>query len=142
MVAENAQNVKALDAYTTWKNTLIKGTKKYLEVQMYREYQGKSIVYTYHSDNIPLIPNDDALVRNAIKDDRVLYAFSEIPDNVNLDDIEITVKTWEYDANSHYSDNSYYCEAYQCEVADYTERSNIKLVKEEKVKLTNLLKSE
>jgi len=27
--------------------------------------------------------------------------------------------------NSHYSDNSYYCEAYQCEVADYTERSKI-----------------
>jgi len=139
MVAENAQNVKALDAYTTWKNVLVRGEKRYLEVQMYREYQGKSIVYTYHSDDIQLIPNNDELVKKAIKDDRILYAFSEIPSNVNPNDIEIIIKTWEYDAKSHYADNSFYCEAYQCETSDYTQYSNIKLTKKEKIKLTDLL---
>jgi hypothetical protein len=132
LVAENAQHVRALDCYTSWKNVLLNGNKKYIEVEMYKK---NGIVYTYHLDDIPLIPNDNNMIEKAIKDDKILHAFAEIP---NLD-IEITIKTWVYNAESHYSENSFYCEAYQCEVSDYTEYSDIKLIKEEKVKLSDLL---
>lgn len=137
LLAENAQHIRALDCYTTWKNVLIGGNKRYIEVEMRK---GNGVVYTYHSDNnISLIPNDNKLIEKAIEDDRVLHAFAEIPNNIDLQNIEIIIKTWSYDAHSHYAENTYYCEAYQCEVSDYTEYSNIKLIKEEKVKLTDLL---
>jgi hypothetical protein len=136
ILAENAQHVKALDSYTTWKNVLISGNKKYVEVGMYK---GDGVVYTYHSDDIPLIPNDNDIIEKAIKDEEILYAFAEIPDDINLQNVEITIKKWEYDAHSHYAENTYYCEAYQCEVSDYTSYSDKKLLKEEKVKLTDLL---
>jgi hypothetical protein len=136
MLAENAQHTVALDSYTTWKNVLISGDKRYIEVGMHKN---NGTVYTYHSNDIPLIPNDNDIIERAIKDDRILHAFAEIPNHIDLQNVEIIIKTWSYDAHSHYSENTYYCEAYQCEVSDYTSYSDIKLIKEEKVKLTDLL---
>ena len=136
LIAENAQLVKALEYYSTWKNVLIPGNKKYIEVNM---CGGEGTKYTYHSDIIPLITNNNEEVIRAIKEDRILYALTEIPGHINTKDIEITIKTWSYDAKSYYHENTYYDEAYQSEVSDYTEYFDIKLVKEEKVKLSEIL---
>ncbi|MBX0312555.1 MAG: hypothetical protein JHC31_12425 [Sulfurihydrogenibium sp.] len=136
LIAENAQLVRALDCYTLWKNVLIPGGKRYLEVNMHGSSGTK---YTYHSDTIPLITDNDKEIIKAIKDEKIVYALAEIPNNIDIKDIEITIKKWSYDAKSYHHENTYYDEPYQSEVSDYTEYSNIKLIKEEKVKLSDLL---
>jgi hypothetical protein len=136
LIAENAQLVRALDCYSLWKNVLIPGDKKYIEVNM---HGGSGKKYTYHSDAIPLITNNDEEIIKAIKDDKIVYALTEIPNHIDIKDIEITIKTWSYDAKSYYHENTYYDEPYQSEVSDYTEYFDIKLVKEEKVKLSDIL---